>query len=337
MSDTHPPKPKLLVIELWALGDLAIATPFLQVASEQFAVTLLAKPHGRDLAARLWPRVNVVPFIAPWTAFRHKYRLLSWPWNELLRLRSLRAERFEVGLSGRWDPRDHFLLRVLGARKRFGFPRAGSQFLLTNPLPHPGRLAHRYEQWRTVALALGLELPARGQIPRSPPRTSDRVMVHTGAGRPLRVWPLARYRALVEHLRLQNYNVLVACDPDQESWWQEAGETKLATPRSVTELIDLLDRTGAFIGNDSGAGHLAAILGVPTFTLFGPQLSEWFAPLHPASKWLDGGPCPYKPCSDYCRFPAPNCLLELDEPLVCAQAAQFLAANIGKSAECPKR
>ena len=53
-------------------------------------------------------------------------------------------------------------------------------------------------------------------------------------------------------------------------------------PRNVTELIAQIDRAGAFIGNDSGPGHLAAICGVPTFTLFGPQLPEWFAPLHPA-------------------------------------------------------
>jgi hypothetical protein len=64
----------------------------------------------------------------------------------------------------------------------------------------------------------------------------------------------------------------------------------------------LIDRAGAFIGNDSGPGHLAAFCGVPTFTLFGPQLPEWFAPLHPGSEWLEGKACPYKPCSDYCRY-----------------------------------
>ena len=70
-------KPKLLVIELWGVGDLAIATPFLRAASEQYDVTLLARPYARDLQVRLWPAVRVVPFTAPWTAFQHKYRLLS--------------------------------------------------------------------------------------------------------------------------------------------------------------------------------------------------------------------------------------------------------------------
>ena len=38
-----------LVIELWGIGDLAIATPFLQAATAKYDVTLLAKPHALDL------------------------------------------------------------------------------------------------------------------------------------------------------------------------------------------------------------------------------------------------------------------------------------------------
>ena len=58
-------KPKLLVVELWGLGDLVIATPFLQAASRWYEVTLLAKPYAVELQNRLWPHVRVVPFIAP--------------------------------------------------------------------------------------------------------------------------------------------------------------------------------------------------------------------------------------------------------------------------------
>src|SRR5512147_1841737 len=95
-------KPKLLVVELWGLGDLVIATPFLQAACQKYAVTLLAKPYALDLRPRLWPEVQVVPFVAPWTAFLHKYRLFRWPWREFLHLRRLDLRPFEVGLSARW-------------------------------------------------------------------------------------------------------------------------------------------------------------------------------------------------------------------------------------------
>jgi hypothetical protein len=71
-------KPKLLVVELWGLGDLVLATPFLKAAAGQFEVTLLAKPLARELQPRLWPGVEVLPFTFPWTAFRAKYNLLRW-------------------------------------------------------------------------------------------------------------------------------------------------------------------------------------------------------------------------------------------------------------------
>jgi heptosyltransferase-2 len=83
------------------------------------------------------------------------------------------------------------------------------------------------------------------------------------------------------------------------------------------------------IGNDSGPGHLAAFCGVPTFTIFGPQLPEWFAPLHPRSEWVEGKACPYKPCSDYCRFPQPFCILDLSVEAILPRVEQFVRNNLG--------
>jgi ADP-heptose:LPS heptosyltransferase len=319
-------KPKLLVVELWGLGDLVIATRFLQQASEKYEVTLVAKPFAQDLKPRFWPEVRVIPFVAPWTSFQHKYRMLVWPWREMLRLRKqFVAQRFDVGLSARWDPRDHFLLRVAKAGVRLGFPRLGSQNFLTQPLTRPDPRAHRYENWRVMAQALGLELPPREKLDLPQIRSSADILVHTGAGQPVRVWPLERFRNLVARLRQKNYRVHVACDPDQQKYWLEVGEKNLATPRTVAEILALVDRAGAFIGNDSGPGHLAAFCGVPTFTIFGPQLPEWFAPLHPTSEWLEGKACPYKPCSDYCRFAVSYCIVNTQEKEVWARVEAFLA------------
>ena len=153
------------------------------------------------------------------------------------------------------------------------------------------------------------------------------ILIHTGAAQAVRVWPLEHYRELVARLRRGNFPVQVACDRDQRAWWLQTGEPEVATPDTVAQLIALVDRAGAFIGNDSGPGHLAAICGVPTFTLFGPQLPEWFAPLHPNSDWIEGKACPYKPCSDYCRFPTPFCLWNLGEEEVFLRVEKFLAAQ----------
>jgi ADP-heptose:LPS heptosyltransferase len=334
-------KPKLLVIELWGMGDLVIASPFLQAASEKYDVTLLAKPYAQDLQPRFWPSVKVVPFVAPWSAFEHKYNFFAWPWLQIFRLwKQLRAERFDYGVSAHWpgsvrragDPRDHLLLLLVRVKTRLGFPRFGSQYFLSKPLKAPEPTAHRYENWQVMGQALGLDLPRREKLGLPVAHSDGDILVHTGAGQPVRVWPLERYRNVVNRLRAKGFHIQVACDPDQERWWRGVGEQNLAVPRTVGALIALLEKAGAFVGNDSGPGHLASFCGVPTFTIFGPQLPEWFAPLHPASEWLDGKACPYKPCSDYCRFPVPYCMVNSQEEEVSARVEAFVTRVLSEPA-----
>lgn len=321
-------KPHLLVLELWGLGDLAIATPFLQAAAEKFEVTLLAQLVATELRPRFWPAVEVISFTAPWTAFRHKYRLWHWPWGELHRLRrELRSRRFDFAAAGRWDPRGHWLMQLSGARERLGYPRLGSGRFLTRSLARPAPAAHRYETWRGLGAALGLDMPARDSVFLSAAPRPAVVLVHTGAKLPLRVWPLECFREIVRRLRADGQTVQIACDPDQLDWWQQHGETP-ACPGTVTELLALLDRAGVFIGNDSGPGHLAAASGRPTFTLFGPQLPEWFVPLHPAAEFVPGKACPYKPCADLCRFPEPFCIRDITVEEVWPRVAAFVKRNL---------
>jgi heptosyltransferase-2 len=318
-------KPKLLVLQLWQLGDLAIASPFLRAASAKYEVTLVAKPYAGELRERFWPEVKVFPFVAPWTAFKGKYHVLSWPWREIYRLqRQLSAERFAIGLSARWDPRDHVILALVRARARLGFPRVGSGKFLTRPLARPEPEAHVAESWRALADALGLELPPRDFAPPVPVGRARDILVHTGARHTIRVWPLERYRNLVLWLRGKGYRVQVACDASQKDWWQQAGEREVAMPATVTELLDLIDRTGLLVGNDSGPGHLAALAGVPTFSIFGPQLPEWFVPVHPKAVFVEGKACPYKPCADSCRFREPVCITRIAETEVLASLERML-------------
>ena len=300
-------KVKLLVVELWGMGDLVLSTPFLRASARQFDLTLLARPIALELQPRLWPGVDVMPFNFPWTAFKEKYNLFRWPWRDLASLvRQLRSRRFDLTVSARWDPRDHFLLALTGATRRVGFPKLGSGIFLSERLLLPSPDAHRYENWRVLGRHLGIELPQKNQFP-APVREPGTVLIHSGAAQRARVWPLERFQFLAAQLRQNQCTVQVICDPAQRDWWISRGESVVA-PASISELIAVIDRAGLFVGNDSGPGHLAAIMGVPTFTLFGNQFPSLFAPLHPAAEWMEGSPCPYKPCYDACRFATPECL-----------------------------
>jgi ADP-heptose:LPS heptosyltransferase len=319
-------RPKLLILELWGLGDLAIASHFLEKASEKYDVTLLAKPYAHDLQQKLWPQVKVVDFIAPWTAFKGKYQLHRWPWRRVLAtLRQLRKEKFDIAASGRWDPRDHAWMRLTGARKRIGFPRSGSNLLLTRSLTIPGDLCHRYDQWRTLGKALDLDIPDWKQNDSTKAEQSpiEHVVIHTGAAQPVRVWSLEGYASLLEQLEKRRMEVSLICDASQTSFWEEKGQ-KPSVPSTVSELIQRLSEGEAFIGNDSGPGHLAAALKKPTFTIFGPQRTEWFRPAHPQGMVVEGKDCPHKPCFDSCQFDTPHCMTGVTQKEVMEHLEKFL-------------
>lgn len=321
-------KPRLLIIELWGLGDLAIATPFIRAAARHYDVTLLAKPYAQELRQRFWPEIEVVPFDAPWTVFQGKYQLWRWPWAALARLRERLADRaFAAGVSSRWDPRDHLVLRLAGVRQRLGFPRLGSNYLLTDPLPLPGPTAERYENWRMAGARLGLELPRREALPMPARATNGLIVLHTGARLPARVWPLENYRELLGKIRADGWSVKLLANPEQGDWWRQAGENPVV-PRTIPELLAEMENCEVFIGNCSGPGHLAAILGLPTFTLFGPSMPEWFLPLHPRAEYIEGPACPFRPCADYCHFSAPACLTGLAPEPVWSRVQSFLRRNV---------
>ncbi len=296
-------RPRLLVLELWGLGDLALAVPFLRATTAHARVTVLAAPSAGPLLARFAPGVEHVALAAPWTAFTGKYRLHRWPWAELrATCRALRERHFDLGISARPDPRDHLLLRLAGVRRRLGFARASSGMILTECVPPPAR-RHRAEHWRALAATLGWSLAA----PEIRPRTGRRIVIHPGAARAVRRWPVERFAEVSRRLVADGWEIETLAD---------------ALPADA--LFDALARADFFLGNDSGPGHVAALLGVPTFTIFGPQLPELFAPQHPQAAWIDGAPCPHKPCFDACRFPQPNCLLEIGVDAVMARLRAWL-------------
>ncbi|MBI2498364.1 MAG: glycosyltransferase family 9 protein [Opitutae bacterium] len=297
-------RPRLLVVELWGLGDLALAIPFLRMAARRARVTLLAKPQAGPLLQRFCPEVELIPFTAPWTAFRGKYRLHRWPWLEFSALISgLRRRRFAAAVSARPDPRDHALLAASGAELRVGFPRAGPRPLLNLALARPAS-PHRFACWQALAASLGWHLPA----PTPPDRTGRHVILHPGAAQPTREWPRERFEDMAIRLRAAGWRVTLL--------GEQAGD--------LEQLLVTLATADRFIGNDSGPGHLAALLGVPTFTIIGSHPPEHFHPLHPQAAWVEGAPCRFKPCNDYCRFAEPHCIRSITVDAAWARISRWL-------------
>ena len=278
---------KLLVLELWGLGDLALASGFLRAACEKLLPSRCWRNPMPRSCGRRFGRTSL--WFPLWRLGRHsggKYRWWRWPWAEMRDLRRrLRREQFDVAVSARPDPRDHWAMWRAAARRRVGYARAGGGLFLSHSLKPLSALdARRYERWRDAAgRALDLDMPPREKInPPPAPAPGGRVIMHTGAGQAARIWPLDRFAEILKRVRALGLEVDVLCDDDQRAEWERQGETAEA-PRSIAELLRRLKAASAFVGNDSGPGHLAAVLGLPTFTVFGPSQHEVYSPASPPS------------------------------------------------------
>ncbi len=335
------PKPKLLVAELWGIGDLVMATGFLAAARARFQVTLLGKPHARALLEPMFPDLHFISWDAPWTVFSGKYRLSRWDWRALGGvLRTLRRERFDVALSARLgDPRDHLLLRLAGIPRRLGFPHRRARALLTDPLPAAANGRHIVEDWRALAQALELNAPLEPRLdatryPDPPARETSRpsICLHTGARIPVRRWPEEKFADIIHRLRARfDFELVLIPDPDGYGLGLATLADRVIPKLSLPELVGVLAASDVLVCNDSAPGHLAAACGTPVVTFFGPTDPVRYRP------WGDGvhvvirDICPFRPCFDYCRFPEPHCLTRLDPQDTWPEVEAFLAPRLRSS------
>ena len=109
------------------------------------------------------------------------------------------------------------------------------------------------------------------------------LFVNPAAAKIPRAWSAARYRALVEALarREPGRRFLVHDRSPFEAppGWLAAQGAAPAGAATLPQLCALLERCALYVGNDSGPAHLAAALGVPTVTVFGPSAPHRTGPL----------------------------------------------------------
>jgi ADP-heptose:LPS heptosyltransferase len=124
--------------------------------------------------------------------------------------------------------------------------------------------------------------------------TGGPVVLHPGAGSGKKCWPVEQFLNLTAALQRSGRIVQVILgEVEMERWPREQidafrASAEVRTPKTLIELMNVIASASAFIGNDSGPGHLAGINGVPTISLFGPNNPTRWRPLGPRVTVLTG-------------------------------------------------
>jgi ADP-heptose:LPS heptosyltransferase len=118
-------------------------------------------------------------------------------------------------------------------------------------------------------------------------RNPTHYIVHPGAGSPQKCWPVEKYLELIQQLQQGGKQVRVLLGEAERERWptEQIARFEVATETlflgTYRELLDRLKQAAVFIGNDSGPSHLAAILGIPTLTIFQSSNPDQWRPIGP--------------------------------------------------------
>lgn len=321
---------KVIVVDLGYLGDAIHLTPALWEIKRNYPraeLHVASAPVGSELLGlvkcvdRTWPFVRAGGG-TPWPD--------QWRW-----LRAVRRERFDVVFNFSGTDRTIFLSALTGAPWRVAFACGRKHFWNTWLIPHwvprVDRTVPVAEQRRQALAACGLTLgPVRYdlQIPANATRWAEAhvplggVHLSINAGHALKEWPLEHWRALARWL-LREFpdSPLLATGTaqDREQERLRAFASAVNSPRlqvfagelTLAQLAAALARCRLHVGADSGALHLAVVLGVRTVSIFRDHAG--------LGEWLPRGP-------EHLHVVAPcRCVNQKVQPCLARKRAECLA------------
>jgi len=247
----------------------------------------------------------------------------------------LRREHFDTVIDLQGLIKSGLIARAIHANT-FGFdrlfsPEQGNHWLARPVCFHPGE-KHVVQQYRRIAAAPytadASQLPS-SPLPYIPPRIkpdqamfdafvrekgslqlgdNSFVVLHVGGGWETKQLPRDKWRALIAGALEYGVLPLLSWGNAREerlarTLVEESGAHALPHRLSMPALCGMLARARAVIGTDTGVIHLAAALGTPTATFWGPSASWRSGPLHNghvhAESTAECGPCFRRTCDHF--------------------------------------
>lgn len=291
---------RILVVKPCCLGDVLMTTPALRALKRHFAGAEVDVLTSDWCAAALRGNAHVDRTL-PYPERASAPRLLALAGR-------LRQERYDVAVSLDRSPKVNGMLRLTGIAERVGIDSRGRGVGLTRRVS-PRPLEHEIDLFLSVVALLGV--PPAGSETEYAPSADARVLARRllgGLARPVVVihpggainpgsvmlskrWPAIAFGELASRLvhEAGASVVLVGALSDRDAVqitadFTDAPILDLGGQLSIDELAAVAREADLYVGNDSGASHLANAVGTPTVTIFGPTSPYQYRPLGPAAQ-----------------------------------------------------
>ncbi len=241
---------KIVLIRFSSLGDVVLSTSVVNTLKD-YEVVFVTKSLYKDLFEGLIPAENVIAFSENDSLYELRRRISNLDYDMILDLHSnLRSRILTFGMSD--------VQRVMKRRReRQKMLGKGADCSAYSVLSDYAELLVRSMNIKDFSPPV-VEAKSQGQVP-------GRIILHPGAKWPLKMWPSDNYRGLYDLFEKKGYSPVFIEDESLELEGRNSHKTN-----TLRELIDFISTGKLFIGNDSGPSHIAAALGMPSITIFGP-------------------------------------------------------------------
>jgi lipopolysaccharide heptosyltransferase I len=298
---------RILIVKLGSIGDIVHTLPALAALRAGFPDSEISWVVERNLSEILRDNPLLDRLIEVDTKALRR-GLMS---GETLRaprqqLRRLRASAFDVALDFQGLLKSASIARLSGARRVFGYSRAGlrepaSSIFLSKRISVPRQVHVIRKGLLLVEGALGIPVPLEAERFSFPITVGDAdeaaaleaahsaggkyAILNPGGGWPTKLWNPDRFGKLADTLwSSYGFTSLVTYGPGEESLAdavRQASTTGKARPvdLSLKSFYALAKNAQVYVGGDTGPTHLAIAAGAPIVGLFGP--TEW---------WRNGSP-----------------------------------------------
>ncbi|MBW2338973.1 MAG: glycosyltransferase family 9 protein [Deltaproteobacteria bacterium] len=346
---------RILLIQLGDVGDLVLTTPTMKTLREncpRSEIFVFVREHTRELAEGC-PWVDGV--ISVNKGNRNLREEIAYQRDFLA---ALRRKRFQLTIDLRAGTRGAIVSYLSGAKVRIGRYSDDGTLWRNRLFTHLIRPENELEQYSSLhslnilaplelevkdtSLALvvtpekeksALEILRREKVPSDKPILA----LHPFSRWRYKEWLTENYIRLINHIGSRYpVAIIVTGAPEERDRVSEivsgssADAYNFAGKTSLVELPAVLKKCSLLIGIDSAAMHIAAAVGIPTITIFGPSSPVSWAPRGKKHRIIQKDllcvPCRQKGCNN---SEVSRCLDELEPeeviPLVEDQLNEILS------------
>lgn len=216
------------------------------------------------------------------------YSSESWPNLDRETIKEIESFRPDLGLLLTNSIGSAFAFRLAGVSRLIGFSTEHRGLLLKKSAPPPTHRLHQRDYY--LELLKILEIKNFVPYPVDVKEVKQKkVVIHPGASKKERAWPLERFQRVAEFLSGNGMEVQFV------SGESLPGIKALVNP-SLEQFAELLRNCALFIGNDSGPLHLAQQCGASVLGIYGPgdPMITGPRPISPSRVVYHSYPC--SPC-----------------------------------------